>query len=350
MEEISDAHLSLVKTRFLHRTDAYATQWYNKERGVGYKKKVKVPCRHTPRCLFRECEEPIPLTRDDVRMHLIGQHTLGIYQLKENTVKWLCLDIDLKKNKEASLQIIQRVTLDAAKIFKTLAVPFLVETSGSKGYHIWVFFSEPVQAKFAKSLGVYVRNNVELPDEVGIEVFPKQTESDNFGNLIKLPLGYHKKTRNFCGFVNNKFEQRSDQWATLTNVVTLTQAQLIDLLVDHEIPLAEKTIYNNDVQGLPCMINIMNDGAKDGCRDEAAFKLACYLKKQGIPYEMCAASMEQWNEKNTPIMDRTHLFTKLRSAYKGSYSAFPCQQPLLDHFCVATCRFYEEKMKKRNDN
>ncbi|MBF0469365.1 MAG: DNA primase, partial [Desulfamplus sp.] len=79
---------------------------------------------------------------------------------------------------------------------KQLGILPLLEYSGHKGYHFWYFFSQPVDASKVKSFLTRIAEPVN-PDISGfdLEVFPKQDKlgSKGFGNLVKLPLGIHRK-------------------------------------------------------------------------------------------------------------------------------------------------------------
>jgi hypothetical protein len=57
-------------------------------------------------------------------------------------------------------------------------------------------------------------------EKLHVEIFPKQAKvkEDGLGNLIKLPLGVHKKTDEFSYFVDEKGEQIEDQFTFLRQV------------------------------------------------------------------------------------------------------------------------------------
>jgi hypothetical protein len=66
----------------------------------------------------------------------------------------------------------------------------LVEDTGGRGYHLWILFEPPIPALVA----YYVGRKFEQQPKVKCEVFPKQKVVEAFGNLVKLPLGVHRKT------------------------------------------------------------------------------------------------------------------------------------------------------------
>lgn len=130
------------------------------------------------------------LTIEDIKEHLLGKKTIGLYTISsEGLVKWGCIDLDELNEEKARFIQTQFSDYDTR-----------LEFSGSKGYHIWVFFKEPVDAVFAYTM---LRARMNL---IGIkcEVFPKQpklTAITPLGNLVKLPLGLHRKSNNWSRFL-----------------------------------------------------------------------------------------------------------------------------------------------------
>jgi hypothetical protein len=167
---------------FVHRSDVFATQQKN---GAYYPTKR-------------------PITIDDIKSHLKGEVTLGVYCLNtDNTVKWACIDIDLKEINRTELR---RVKEDAEFIYSMFGeFSRMLEVSGRRGYHIWIFFKHPINASYVQRMIKSWLNRLKLNK---YEVFPKQTELNEnrkYGNLVKLPLGLHKKSGKFSKIL--KFEE-----------------------------------------------------------------------------------------------------------------------------------------------
>ena len=143
-----------------------------------------------------------PLTSELIEAHLAGEIILGSYQLQEgaDVVKWLGFDVD-SKDPIVSKDI-------ATKISKRLgAVPHAVEFSGGKGYHILIFLSTPMPATQAKKVVDKIRETegFAVSGTSHVECFPKQgklTKDRPKGNLLKIPLGIHGRTKNRSKFVN----------------------------------------------------------------------------------------------------------------------------------------------------
>lgn len=156
---------------FVNRTDVFAQQLSNG---------MYVPVKR-------------PITIKDVEKHLKGDWTLGLYCLNtDNKVKWTCVDLDTK----ARVSELRQFNTMADNIYN-LFPDFnrIKEFSGRRGYHIWLIFKKPIQAKYAKSLIKARLNKLNLPT---MEVYPKQTELikgvREYGNLVKMPCGIHKLT------------------------------------------------------------------------------------------------------------------------------------------------------------
>ena len=183
--------IELYARLFNGREECFARQWADKaDKKSGY-----VPVRH-------------PMTEKDIREHLRGVKTHGIYLLHEdNTVSVGVIDVDLIKSlRGAKLTAAQKnvIRREAEYLFQRIrekggekGLTCLPEFSGGKGYHFWYFFSEPVPASQARNLlaGLVTPLAGDLTC-FNLEVFPKQDRlaGKGFGNLVKLPLGVHRKS------------------------------------------------------------------------------------------------------------------------------------------------------------
>lgn len=186
----------------------------------------------------------IPVDREfgeeQVEEHLSGEKTYGQYVVNPdgNEVKFAAIDNDIETDADAPLSN----ALEAAKEERQRAINLglkesqcWIEFSGRRGYHLWMFFENPIPAVKSKRLLEYIvdgtpeeRKEADEDEDVGVvidgghhEVFPKQivVEEGEYGNLIKTPLGYHKATDNRMVFVDDEGEPVPDQGATLRAAV-----------------------------------------------------------------------------------------------------------------------------------
>lgn len=355
--------LQLMMDRFSHPNSRFAEQvYYDKDhmREDGTVKKAgtyffpvrKGDCYHTPKHKQKDCPDirDIPFTTKYLRQHLIGTKTFAPYQISdESTVKWICFDIDAYDG--VDVETIQGIAIALMRqIIKMFGVNHaLVEKSGSKGYHVWLFFSLPVVVEKAFALGHMIKNEVQTPENINIEVYPKQRSNKVFGNTVKIPLGIHQKTGDRCLFVNGKFEPHADQWEVLTNVETV-DAQWVDENVKVVEPV-HKTRTNSDgtrSRYTPqCLAEIMEQGCSEGIRDAAAFRIAAYFNDKDMPEYMAEHAMTAWNKLNNPPLEDEELTTKIASGYSREYSWKPCSDQGFDPFCHSSCAFFQRKVEAR---
>jgi hypothetical protein len=130
------------------------------------------------------------ITLQDIQNHLDGEITLGLYCLDtDSTIRWACVDIDGDENDLLKSRLSANHIYDLFPDFERM-----LEFSGRRGYHIWLFFKTKQNPKYIQTL---VKARLDTINEGHHEVFPKQTElneTTKFGNLVKLICGVHKKT------------------------------------------------------------------------------------------------------------------------------------------------------------
>jgi hypothetical protein len=210
-ERMTDRFIDL----FRGRGDCFARQWADKESGkTGY-----VPVRK-------------PMGHQDLSDHFKGIETCGIYLIDtRGQVRLGVIDADLSaayREKEAlrkNMGAIKKESTWMASRIIELSVRAgqrpLVEFSGGKGYHFWYFFDEPQPAGRVKAaltgIANQIRNDLSL---FQLEVFPKQDHlsGQGFGNLVKLPLGIHRKTGKRSYFCECPDRDLDRQLAFLENV------------------------------------------------------------------------------------------------------------------------------------
>lgn len=186
----TDADAVRFQHLFAGRENVYARQWSAAGGEGGY----------TP---VRE-----PLTVTGVKNHLLGNITVGVYPLRlDNTVTFFAFDVDIRKpalaRARGSLAEARRVKETVAREsqrilgeLEALGIPALLEDSGFKGRHLWVFLEPPEDAAVVRQFGaLFTRSCPVGSPDLQIEFFPKQASTGGgIGNLIKLPLGIHRRT------------------------------------------------------------------------------------------------------------------------------------------------------------
>jgi len=187
----SQSHLVSFTSLFSGREGVYARQWVSPSGESGY----------TP------VQEPFTLKVAE--NHILGNYTVGLYPVRlDNTVNFIAFDFDLAKFVvrqaissqrawEAAMHKVHQCAIRLLDAAASHELPLYLEDSGFKGRHAWIFLETPIPAGVAKKCGdLLVRLLQPLPPEVMVEVFPKQgaVKKGGLGNLIKIPLGIHKRT------------------------------------------------------------------------------------------------------------------------------------------------------------
>lgn len=179
----------------------------------------------------------------DLEAHLDGRTTFGHYLLdQDGKTKLFAFDIDLNKTGwwipldgsdldpqdcnprevwltkghpgRTFLTMQLRTTAEAlaGRVKRLFGLPVAVAYSGSKGLHVYAFTGE-VEAATARDLGVMVLDSFdggfvplrggsffepagEGTKNLSIEIYPKQSslEGKDLGNLMRLPLGKHRRS------------------------------------------------------------------------------------------------------------------------------------------------------------
>jgi superfamily II DNA or RNA helicase len=227
--------ISLFRSLFKGREDVYPRRFESRSTGkTGYQPAcrnewIKGICEK-PKIKCGDCEnrEPLPLTDEVIRNHLLGiepesrskdNFTIGIYpMLADETCWFIAIDFD-----KSSWMDDSRAFLETCKAHD---VPSYLERSRSgNGGHVWVFFSKPLEARLARKMTSFLlTETMERRPEVGLDsydrLFPNQDTmpKGGFGNLIALPLQKRPRERGNSVFLDEDLTPHPDQWAFLSQV------------------------------------------------------------------------------------------------------------------------------------
>lgn len=218
------------------------------------------------------------LSLDDIRTHLKGEKTLGIYVTDvNNTTTQMVMDLDIKKPYVAAYNnssderrrlsgLLKESVRQLVEICHNAGILPLVEVSGNKGYHIWFFASEPIACKHWRTLaGWLLKQQHIMPEELSWEVFPKQdtVAADGIGNLVKLPLGIHQKTGKHSWFVEpESFEPFPDQFRILSEINYISKSDFEKILGTITIESCCDNNSSNFLEGLEVTSAKNNPGFK----------------------------------------------------------------------------------------
>ena len=265
-------------------------------------------------------EKKYKLTDNVVKSHITGKRTIGIFYPNQSTI-FLVFDIDVFGNKEGQENrvkgLIQNLT-DAGINQEDIHVMF----SGSKGYHVQLFFDAPIKINSVVAFGKAIRGKLgEL--STGIELRPEGIQ----GRGIKLPLAFHKKSNSFAHYVfKDTFLPVPHSVNYFLSITPIKREKMLEAInyvlqkrhkkigskntllgtfpienVDTRLERAKSDFSNmkmpvNHSSGLRKKVQKLLDAGldKSGTRHHSQFLIALYFKEEGVSLEDAIKQMSKW--------------------------------------------------------
>lgn len=258
--------------------------------------------------------------------HLRGKRTYGIFSGPEVS-KFITFDVDLV-SKELVLSLykeLNRVGISSKYIHTSW--------SGSKGYHVDIYFSDVLQVSKVKRLFDYIKFRMKrkFPDldiEGKVEFRPSPTQG------LKLPLGVNLKNKdpnsNVCWYVDVKNSLKPIRTLEyILNIEPIKREDLITIINDLpetvdetlesiEEDSSEQSLLNNH-EKLTTNVTLeslelldKNGLTQPGTRNASLCKLAIYYKSQGASKNQCRQKLIIWMD----AQDEKYYKTPLDTCYK----------------------------------
>ena len=199
---VSEADVQRFAALFAGRQGVHARMWHDPRRGTGY--------------------SPVhePLSAAVARAHLEGRLTAGAYLVRVgDRTGHLVLDLDVDSaaldraagDAEGTRALRERVHAEGLRLrdaLRGLGLDPLLVDSGYKGRHLWLRLDPPAPASAARAAGLRLAAWLAVGSPLHLEVFPKQDRvpPGGLGNLVKLPLGLHLRSRRWCALLDDAGE------------------------------------------------------------------------------------------------------------------------------------------------
>lgn len=225
----AQGRVALFASLFRGRPDVFATRWESRTRAgrSGWAPRCENEWRpgvcEKPRVKCAACVQRrfVAFSDAQVRRHLEGRQTIGIYPLLSDETCWLvAIDLDGAAWRQDATAL-----RDAAA---EAHVPVLVERSRSgEGAHVWVLFSCPVAARVARAIASWLLTQAMSRRSISMDsydrLFPNQDTmpAGGLGNLIALPLQRERRAHGCTVFLDETLEPYPDQWEFLADVTRL---------------------------------------------------------------------------------------------------------------------------------
>jgi hypothetical protein len=262
------------------------------------------------------------LTAETISDHLAGKISIGVYTPHVDMTRWICFDFDGEPDKlESTLGEAQKLCtiLDEARI------SYVLEFSGNKGYHVWVF-CKPTKALYARRFAAY------LVQRAGVtcEVFPKQDDAsktpEKLGNLVKLPCCIHLKSGKHSCFVSLDGQELPLKDA-INYLEHITQSlpdipKLSETLVPEQWQdISKQRITKEEIEKL------MQEGRPAGQRYSSRWRIYFYHRfYEKLSHEDACRKVWEFNEKCQPPRDNWKVENDLKQT-ECSYEKFRAEHP-----------------------
>ena len=244
------------------------------------------------------------LADSNLTKHILQKYTVSVFGSKQGS-KFLCFDVDeggIEKVVELRTAI-ENTGVDRADIH--------ISYSGSKGYHVELFFDELVSHACLLMFFRSVTGAMET-DTSKIECRPTQYQS------IKLPLSVHPKSGKMCWFLEQGSLQEIRSYDYLFGINPMNAQAFTELTyaLTEELPVQDAEFeeacqsflsdagYTISGNNLPAITQI-------GTRHSLTVKMATALRGRGLPAEACREILLHWMSLQNP----NHYSTPQREVY-----------------------------------
>lgn len=262
-----------------------------------------------------------PVTLRTFSRHLSGDLQMGTYPVLDNCkCKWGCIDID-----EDNMELAKDV--QTAWIYK--GIPAWIERSRSKGYHVWTFSKEWINAEIMRCAGLFVAQIIKWHDNIDLkEVNPKNTNPNKTGkkliNTVRLPYPatasngrmtivdpYSLQDISLSDFCREAISTASST-ESLEDIAYLYKSWRQEQSANQRYVGLTSEIDTNTIthRGIgtsrqqAAQILIGKRTALHGERDNQFYTMARFLFSQGVEYDEAARSIQRaWEEHTEDNVD-----------------------------------------------
>ena len=264
--ELGPEHASLLYSYFKGRQDVYSLRSSKKgyytqcnnfwKYGICPKRDgTKIKCQDCSSQDYKELKGRVIL------QHLRGikedcTDVVGLYPLFPDGSCWfLVFDFDNHDESAEPSKEWQQEVNALREMCSVLGIDSLVERSRSgKGAHVWIFFSDPIQASKARKFGEsLLRKGAESVSLKNFTYYDRMMPMQDFlpegklGNLIALPLQGRALRNGNSAFVDESWNTYKDQWERLRETRRLSEKEVDDLITLWCPDDDAMSIFQNDV-------------------------------------------------------------------------------------------------------
>ncbi|GEM_PF-829196 len=259
------------------------------------------------------------LTNQQIKDHLKGKNTIGVFP-DGQVSKFLIFDIDSYSGLHVAQGVATAILEFLLKFFQETAIHIVY--TGKKGFHITLFFNEPVKISDLHRLFIITVNvvNFDLFDNFAIEMRPTLNGVDGHG--VKLPLGVNFTSsdnyNNYAYFVGHNFREIDNQIDYVLNIVQSKGSIVNQIINTHDspdyvyidetysktddtvnVPIKDTPDYNSNsspYRDFRSVETILENGlTSSGTRHHWSFLIAMYLKQLGFDEKEVYNRLMNWS-------------------------------------------------------
>lgn len=254
--------------------------------------------------------EPVAPSVEAIERHLSGEKCIGFYLLdSDSKVRCSCADLDSKPERPDP-DVRDKAERLYFELVNVGCSPLVEISQSGQGVHVWLFFSEPVDAWLVRAWwrGISERTGIAIP-----EVYPRQDRltGKGLGNLVRFPL-----------WNESRFADPENEWADLDPLeamqgVSKSDAGTLKLLawelglneLKPESPLAEPDTgtglsarVRDRLSKSHTLVSRRWFGDKSGLQDQSRsallLSIACELVRTFVPTPEIESAVRYWCEQN----------------------------------------------------
>ena len=255
-----------------------------------------------------------------LRRHVLGvSHgdVIGLHSTStDDTSRWLAFDLDAHGPQEPAYH--QALTLAAGwlavQLDKAGAVPLVEDSNGAGGYHVWIYFPEPLPTAQVYAWGDALAERARLDFSVAVETYPKQASARGaFGNWLRLPGLHHTRPHwSRVAWRGGEWQSGADavrtfvEWpATPIHVVPPLSAWPLRSMGGKNTATTITGIIPTDrAPVIRAYLRKLPHGSAGTERSNKLFSLARFLRHgMGCTDAEALPILRAWNAGNTPPLD-----------------------------------------------
>ena len=222
-------------------------------------------------------DQPLPLVREKIEGHLSGEFALCVFG-QTGASRFICFDVD-----HGGMEMVRRVVA-ALKELGFDGRRIYVSTSGGKGHHIEMFFTNPIEYAQMKRLYRELLTKTEATSR-DIELRPSEKRS------IKIPLGRHHKTGKRCWYIDMTTETEIHDLRYVLRIkrieTPVARQIMAKCCVPPKIPGIRKPCESVDLTALPQL-------TQRGMRHDTMLNIAVTVRNRGYSMGECKRVLQIW--------------------------------------------------------